>query len=70
MNFAFAILYSVAWLLLLWIPIRSINSNIMIDQIESLRQELNSIQLGSAAELEAFRLKFLSRKGLIPAMFD
>ena len=42
----------------------------MIDQIESLRQELNSIRLGSAAELEAFRLKFLSRKGLIPAMFD
>lgn len=42
----------------------------MIDRIKSLIKELNSLEPVSIGEMESFRLKYLSRKGLIPAMFD
>jgi len=42
----------------------------MLETVKSLRQEVQAIDPKSAEELEAFRLKYLSRKGIIPALFD
>jgi len=42
----------------------------MLDKVQTLTKEVQSSQPGSAEELEAFRLKYLSRKGLIPTLFD
>jgi len=42
----------------------------MLDKVQTLTKEVQSAQPGSTEELEAFRLKYLSRKGLIPTLFD
>lgn len=42
----------------------------MLEQLKSLQQEILSYQPESTEQLEAFRLKYLSRKGIIPALFD
>lgn len=42
----------------------------MLEQVTSLHREILSCQPASLDELEAFRLKYLSRKGIIPALFD
>ena len=42
----------------------------MLDKVQLLTKEVHAAQPGSAEELEAFRLKYLSRKGLIPTLFD
>jgi phenylalanyl-tRNA synthetase alpha chain len=42
----------------------------MLEQLNSLRQEIESFQPATAESLEAFRLKYLSRKGIIPSLFD
>lgn len=42
----------------------------MLDKVQLLTKEVQAAQPGSAEELEAFRLKYLSRKGLIPTLFD
>jgi phenylalanyl-tRNA synthetase alpha chain len=42
----------------------------MLDRINELLSEISSYSITSSEELEAFRLKFLSRKGLIPELFD
>lgn len=42
----------------------------MIEKITTLQKEIESYELTSAADAEAFRLKYLSRKGLIPELFE
>jgi phenylalanyl-tRNA synthetase alpha chain len=42
----------------------------MLEKLKSLQQEVEGIRPASAEELESFRLKYLSRKGIIPALFD
>ncbi len=42
----------------------------MLDKIEAFRKEILSSALNTPAQLEAFRLKFLSRNGLISTLFD
>lgn len=42
----------------------------MIDDIEALKKEIESFDIDSGEELEAFRLEFLSRKGKIQSMFS
>lgn len=42
----------------------------MLETIASLRKEIQAARPASAGEVEAFRLKYLSRKGLIPSLFD
>lgn len=42
----------------------------MKEKIDTLLQEIETFKAGSADELEQFRLKYLSRKGLIPSLFD
>src|ERR1043165_6333302 len=42
----------------------------MLEQVESLRKEIESLQPENAGEVESFRLKYLSRKGIIPQLFD
>lgn len=42
----------------------------MLDDIQALKEEVQSFQITSEDDLEAFRLKFLSRKGAIPVMFS
>ncbi len=42
----------------------------MLEHVNSLRQEIESFQPATADSLEAFRLKYLSRKGIIPSLFD
>ena len=37
----------------------------MIEQIEKLLEEIKSITASNAEELEALRLKYLSKKGII-----
>lgn len=41
----------------------------MLSDIESLKNEIENIALSNEDELESFRLKYLSRKGKIQAMF-
>lgn len=42
----------------------------MLETVRSLHQEVQAIDPKTGEELEAFRLKYLSRKGIIPALFD
>lgn len=42
----------------------------MLDQVEACRNEILSLQPETSGELEAFRLKYLSRKGIIARLFD
>ncbi|MBL7849758.1 MAG: phenylalanine--tRNA ligase subunit alpha [Cyclobacteriaceae bacterium] len=42
----------------------------MLETLKSLQQEVQAIRPSSAEELESFRLKYLSRKGIIPSLFD
>lgn len=42
----------------------------MLDKVQILTKEVQSARPGSVEELEAFRLKYLSRKGLIPTLFE
>lgn len=42
----------------------------MLETVRSLQKEVQAVEPKSAEELEAFRLKYLSRKGIIPSLFD
>ncbi len=42
----------------------------MIERIRELIAEIETLKAGSAAEAEELRLKYLSKKGLIPALFE
>lgn len=42
----------------------------MVQKIENLLNEVSNIKVMSVAELESFRLKFLSKKGLISELFE
>jgi phenylalanyl-tRNA synthetase alpha chain len=42
----------------------------MLEKIISLLNEIQSVSVQNAEELESFRLKFLSKKGLITGLFD
>lgn len=42
----------------------------MIEKITTLQKEIESYELSTAGDAEAFRLKYLSRKGLIPELFE
>jgi len=42
----------------------------MLDQVETLRKEIQSLRPKTSGEVESFRLKYLSRKGVIPQLFD
>ncbi len=42
----------------------------MISKIEGLLKEVDSLQIGNTDDLEGFRLKYLSKKGLISQLFD
>ncbi len=42
----------------------------MLEQLKSLQQEMLAHPPESGEQLEAFRLKYLSRKGIIPALFE
>ncbi len=42
----------------------------MINKIQNLLEEISSIKVNSLPELESFRLKYLSKKGLITELFE
>ncbi len=42
----------------------------MKEKIEQLRKEVEQYVIGSADQLEQFRLNYLSKKGLIPSLFE
>lgn len=42
----------------------------MLEQLESFKTEIQHLQPQTQAEVESFRLRFLSRKGIIPQLFD
>src|SRR5579863_1602058 len=42
----------------------------MEQQIKSIDEDVKSFSITSKESLENFRLKFISKKGLIPALFD
>ena len=42
----------------------------MIDKIKQIADEIGMFNTGSPDELENFRIRYLSRKGSIPALFD
>src|SRR5690606_28869786 len=42
----------------------------MVENIQKVAQEIEAAQLGSAAELEQFRITYIGRKGAIAALFD
>ncbi len=42
----------------------------MINKIQSLLEEINSIKITTSGDLELFRLKYLSKRGLITEMFE
>ena len=42
----------------------------MLDKVKSLQEELNSIQVSNQEELESFRLKYISRKGVVTELFQ
>ena len=42
----------------------------MIDQINSLKEEINSLKASSARDAEALRIKYLGKKGIITALFN
>jgi phenylalanyl-tRNA synthetase alpha chain len=45
-------------------------SNYMLDKIKNYQQELNSENVHTLEELEQFRLKYLSKKGILASLFD
>jgi len=42
----------------------------MLEKIQQLTAEINDIKASSAADAEALRIKYLSKKGLVSALFD
>jgi len=42
----------------------------MLDKINALLAEINDLSVNSHEELESFRLKFLSKKGLLSDLFE
>jgi phenylalanyl-tRNA synthetase alpha chain len=42
----------------------------MLERIEELQREITDVSAVTTEELEEFRLKYLSKKGLIPVLFD
>lgn len=42
----------------------------MLEKIEKLTEEIKSLKAANAEELEALRIKYLSKKGEIPALFN
>lgn len=42
----------------------------MLEQVETLKKEIQSLRPETSGEVESFRLKYLSRKGIIPQLFD
>lgn len=42
----------------------------MLDQVKTLKEEIQNYQVTNDQELEAFRLKFISRKGVMTQLFD
>ncbi|HNP78675.1 MAG TPA: phenylalanine--tRNA ligase subunit alpha [Cyclobacteriaceae bacterium] len=42
----------------------------MLDQITRLKNEISTLKVETAEAVEAFRLTYLSRKGIIPQLFD
>jgi phenylalanyl-tRNA synthetase alpha chain len=42
----------------------------MLEKINSLLAEINDIKISNAEQLEAFRIKYLSKKGLISELFE
>lgn len=42
----------------------------MIDKINSLKAEIESLNASSQEEVEQIRIKYLSKKGLVPALFN
>jgi phenylalanyl-tRNA synthetase alpha chain len=42
----------------------------MLEKIKTLLDEIESVKVSSSAELESFRLKYMSKKGLITSLFD
>ena len=42
----------------------------MIDRLTAVEQELKSIQIANTRELEDYRIKYLSRKGIISQFFE
>ncbi len=42
----------------------------MLDKINNLISEIDSLKAGSASDVENLRIKYLSKKGLIPVLFD
>ena len=42
----------------------------MLEKVESIKKELESAVVNTAAELEEFRIKFISRKSVVNALID
>ncbi len=42
----------------------------MLEQVEILKREIDLFQPETAVDVESFRLKYLSRKGIIPQLFE
>jgi phenylalanyl-tRNA synthetase alpha chain len=42
----------------------------MLEQVETIKREIQSMRPETASDVESYRLKYLSRKGLIPQLFD
>jgi phenylalanyl-tRNA synthetase alpha chain len=42
----------------------------MLDKIQNLLEDISSIKVNKPSDLESFRLKYLSKKGLIPELFE
>ena len=42
----------------------------MLDQVNALIEELQSVQVSNQEDLETFRLKFISRKGVVTELFQ
>ncbi|NOT74795.1 MAG: phenylalanine--tRNA ligase subunit alpha [Cyclobacteriaceae bacterium] len=42
----------------------------MLEQVETLKKEIQALQPENSQEVESFRLKYLSRKGIISVLFD
>ena len=42
----------------------------MLDQVEALKKEILALEPATSEAVEAFRLTYLSRKGIIPQLFD
>jgi phenylalanyl-tRNA synthetase alpha chain len=42
----------------------------MLDKVKDLLEEISSVKAGTPSDLESFRLKYLSKKGLITELFD